>query len=232
MSGSNQLPAISLDELERLIRILGLLGSSHDGEVLAAARHAVRWVAEKRTDWRTLLTPDPEPAVTSVSVAVSDADLEARAEAAYDQGYQAGLKQGLASMAAQVKAQAAFVQPAGSAWTNAAMMGLGAAQSPVGGFSAARGGSAGQNAQGPVRPPAAPSGASWQQPGASNPYPAGSWQAVCQELLDRDDAGVPGVLRSRERTFVADVLARGFPTLTAAQEHWLRDIAGRNSLSW
>lgn len=215
MSGSNGL-AISLDELERLIRLLGMLGSSADGEVLAAARHAVRWVAEKRTDWRTLLTPEPEPAVTGVVTAPDPEALEAnrlrdRAQA-FDLGYQEGRRAGLTQAMAQVKAQAQMA--ANHPWNGP--------QSPVGGFSTARGGSAGQNAQGPVRAPAAPLGG----------CPPGSWQAVCQELLDRDDAGVPGVLRSRERTFVADVLSRGFPTLTAAQEHWLRDIAGRNGLSW
>lgn len=229
MSGSNQLAAISLDELERLIRLLGMLGSDFDAEVLAAARLAVRWVAEKHTDWRTLLTPPEEPGVVSVSVAASDADLEARAQA-FDQGYQAGLKQGLASMAAQVKAQAAM---AGNAQTRhqtaSAMWGTIAGNAPHSPLGAGlRGswqqttGSAHQPAQGPVRASAAPAGG----------YPPGSWQAVCQELLDRDDAGVPGVLRSRERTFVADVLARGFPTLTQAQEDWLRDIARRNSLHW
>lgn len=228
MSGSNGL-AISLDELERLIRLLGMLGSDFDAEVLAAARQAQRWVLEKRTDWRTLLTPDPEAGVTSVTAAADPEALEAarirdRAQA-FDLGYQEGLKQGLAKAMAQVKAQAQAAQYGSvpsSAWTNAARMGLGAAQKPASGSGAAGGCPAGPVGQGPVRPPAAPPGG----------YPPSSWQAVCQELLDRDDAGVPGVLRSRERQFVSDVLARGFPTLTAAQEHWLRDIAGRNHMSW
>ena len=36
---------------DQLAKILGLLGSAHDGEVLAAARRAVAYLAERRLHW-------------------------------------------------------------------------------------------------------------------------------------------------------------------------------------
>jgi hypothetical protein len=61
---------ISLAELGRLLKILGLLGSSHDGEVLAAARKASEWVRDHSTSWEALLVPPdlPNP-VSGVGVA-------------------------------------------------------------------------------------------------------------------------------------------------------------------
>jgi len=43
---------------ERLARVLGMLGSSHDGEVLNAARLAVRIVKESGSIWEQVITPD------------------------------------------------------------------------------------------------------------------------------------------------------------------------------
>jgi hypothetical protein len=42
---------------ERLARVLGLLGSSHDGEVLVAARQAERLRAEAGLTWPEILHP-------------------------------------------------------------------------------------------------------------------------------------------------------------------------------
>lgn len=212
MSGNNSLAGeITLDELERLIRILGMLGSSADGEVLNAARLAQRWVAEKGTDWRTLLTPEPEMAVTGVVAQQDPAALAAERAQAAQENYRKGYKAGLDAMAAQVKAQAAYASPTGHAGTRQQT-----AQAMWGTISG----------QTPQPPPAA-------SPGQRNTYPTGTWQWVAQELLDRSDAGIPGVFRgSRESGFVSDILARGFPNLTQAQENWLRSIASRSGLSW
>lgn len=236
MSGANRvLPDITLDELSRLIRILGLMGSAHDGEALAAARFAVRWVAEHQTSWEALLVPEPEQGVVSV-VAVADPNETSRLEEA---AYEAGYREGLKVMAAQVKAQAglgAAQVPPQSRWTqtfttmagNAPGAGLGGSGAQVPPWARAK-------AQGPVRgsgtsPGTSPGAAGG---GAGKVWPAGSWQAVAQALLDRDASGVPAVFRgSREQQFVADVLARGFASLTPAQDTWLRDIAGRNGMNW
>lgn len=216
MSAANE---ISLDELGRLIRLLGMLGSQHDGEALNAARLACRWVAEKQTSWATLLTPEPEPAVSGVAVAGVDPELldaleeahQADRAAAYRNGYQAGLQ----AMAAQLKAQAAALHG-----TAPPANGPGSPQTPPR--------PAWATAQGGTRP-AAP--AASQAPPGGQPGVMLSWQMVAQELLARH-AAVPGVLRSREEAFVQDVLKRGFATLTTAQEAWLRDIAGRAGLGW
>lgn len=223
MSGSNALPEITLDELERLIRILGMLGSSSDGEVIAAARFAVRWVAEKGTDWRTLLSPPEEALPVTGVVAIADPDeAKTREAAAYDRGYREGIANGMQAMAAQVKAQANLqtgglaggpLHPIHPSWAAAA------AQAATGHSPFTQPVRPAQPAQGPVRGSGA---VSWGT----------SWQAVCKQLLDRAQS-IPGVFRgSREQTFVTDLLARGYPTLTPAQDKWLRDIAGRNSMSW
>jgi len=44
---------------ERLIKLLGMLGSSHDGEVLNAARHIDAMVRAGARDWDQLLSPAP-----------------------------------------------------------------------------------------------------------------------------------------------------------------------------
>lgn len=46
----------------RLIKLLGMLGSAHDGEVLNAARHIDAMVRASGSDWDKLLSPAaPEP---------------------------------------------------------------------------------------------------------------------------------------------------------------------------
>ena len=44
---------------ERLIKLLGMLGSAHDGEVLNAARHIDAMVRAGGRDWDRLLSPTP-----------------------------------------------------------------------------------------------------------------------------------------------------------------------------
>jgi hypothetical protein len=42
----------------RLVRLLGMLGSAHDGEVVNAARLAVRLIKGAGLDWHDVLSPD------------------------------------------------------------------------------------------------------------------------------------------------------------------------------
>ena len=67
--------AVSLDR-DRLTKLLGMLGSAHDGEVLAAARQAERLRAEARLSWAEILVPAlppprPSPANMTVAAAVA-----------------------------------------------------------------------------------------------------------------------------------------------------------------
>jgi hypothetical protein len=48
--------ASSLDR-DRLAKLLGMLGSDHDGEILAAARQAERLRSEARLTWADILAP-------------------------------------------------------------------------------------------------------------------------------------------------------------------------------
>jgi hypothetical protein len=49
---------------ERLSKILGLLGSSYDGEVVAAARRADALIRGASLTWRDLIVPAPVAVVT------------------------------------------------------------------------------------------------------------------------------------------------------------------------
>lgn len=57
---------MSPHERERLVRVLGMLGSAHDGEVVAAARQAAKIMTRHGLRWEqafplTLATEAPEP---------------------------------------------------------------------------------------------------------------------------------------------------------------------------
>ncbi|MFL5281848.1 MAG: hypothetical protein ACJ8AW_12860 [Rhodopila sp.] len=51
----------ALVDLHRLARVCGLLGSEHDGEVLAAARQAEKIRKKLGVTWEELLVPSPRP---------------------------------------------------------------------------------------------------------------------------------------------------------------------------
>lgn len=193
---------ITLDELARLIRLLGKMGSDSDAEALAAAKFAVKWVAEHQTDWTALLVPEPDSGVVSVAVGNAAAAEKAEADLAYQMGFDAGLAEGAkrthAAAMAAANLHAAQTAAAHSQWV------------PFGGS---------LNSTGPVQAQTAPLGGA-------------GWQAVALAILDHAKT-VPGVLRgAREEQFLRDILARGFRTLTQAQEQWLRDIAGRAGMTW
>ena len=206
MSGTNGAPAepdITLGELGRLIRILGMLGSAADSEVLAAATFAQKWLVEHATSWPALLVPPAAPGVLSVAVGPDQPEATA---AARDAAWQDGYAKGLASAGQQLAAQQAAQQAAQRASWQAPQA---AAQSAY------------------VRQATQPAATT-----QSAPHPVGSWQAIAWELLQRQLMGIPGVLRPKEAQFCQDILARGFHTLTPPQEAWLRDIAGRSAISW
>jgi hypothetical protein len=48
-------PALAPAQAQRLIKLLGLLGSDHDGEVAAAGRHADRLVRESGLTWSDII---------------------------------------------------------------------------------------------------------------------------------------------------------------------------------
>ena len=51
----------ALVDLRRLARVCGLLGSEHDGEVLAAARQAEKIRKKLGVTWEELLVRSPRP---------------------------------------------------------------------------------------------------------------------------------------------------------------------------
>lgn len=118
------------EELGRLIRILGMLGSAHEGERAAAALKAAEWVREHQTDWQTLLLP-PLVANPVVSVGVGPAEAPQRPvqpAGPWVGGFTAAARQA-AQQATQAYAQAAMNQQAQPApFTNFNMNGT----TPVG----------------------------------------------------------------------------------------------------
>src|SRR3954447_13797385 len=59
---------------ERLAKLLGLMGSAHDGEVVAAARQAERLRAEAGLTWQQIMVPTLPPPHRSAPVqTVADA---------------------------------------------------------------------------------------------------------------------------------------------------------------
>lgn len=80
------------DKRDRLIQILGMMGSAHDGEVLNAARLAQRLIGSEALTWEEVLKNiKPEPANAS----------PASYSAGYASGYAKGLKDGYASAQSQ-----------------------------------------------------------------------------------------------------------------------------------
>lgn len=96
---------IAEEELGRLIRILGMLGSASAGERAAAALKAAEWVRSHQTDWQTLLLPPVvvNP-VVSVGVGVPDAPPQKPVQPApspYAPNFAAAVQAAMAQQAAQ-----------------------------------------------------------------------------------------------------------------------------------
>lgn len=75
--------AAKLDR-RRLVKVLGMLGSRHDGEVLAAARLAQYMIGQAKVSWAELLDvkpgeePEPLPQEDDVQAAAAAAAAQAR----------------------------------------------------------------------------------------------------------------------------------------------------------
>lgn len=75
--------AAKLDR-RRLVKVLGMLGSRHDGEVLAAARLAQYMIGQAKVSWAELLDvkpgeePEPLPQEDDVQAAATAAAAQAR----------------------------------------------------------------------------------------------------------------------------------------------------------
>ena len=64
------------DFLDKLAKVLGMLGSAHDGEVVAAARRAEAMVRGARLTWRDVIISTPSPVVVIENDAeVSDSEM-------------------------------------------------------------------------------------------------------------------------------------------------------------
>jgi hypothetical protein len=70
----------------RLIQILGMMGSAHDGEILNAAKMAQRLLGAEATTWGDILNGGGGYTEEAVRTVVTEA---------YDKGYQEGLRKGL-----------------------------------------------------------------------------------------------------------------------------------------
>lgn len=66
------LALLDADDATRLARLLGMLGSAHDGEVLNAARMADRFVRERGLTWSQLILPKPKAEPVRSSTASPD----------------------------------------------------------------------------------------------------------------------------------------------------------------
>ncbi len=73
-------------ELDRgkLTKLLSLLSSNHDGEVLNAGRKASRLVKQAGLSWETLLGQPPKPTTTTVTAVEPDQDLLEKIEGCLD----------------------------------------------------------------------------------------------------------------------------------------------------
>jgi len=75
--------AARLDRV-RLVKVLGMLGSQHDGEVLAAARLAQYMLGQAKMSWADLLNvkpgeePEPLPQEESAQAAAAEAAAKSR----------------------------------------------------------------------------------------------------------------------------------------------------------
>jgi hypothetical protein len=58
---------VTAAELQRLERLLGMLGSDFDGEIINAARLANRLIREAKVSWAQILHPPASPAPTAAT---------------------------------------------------------------------------------------------------------------------------------------------------------------------
>jgi hypothetical protein len=54
---TNTVPSLDASSAQRLVRLLGMLGSAHDGEVATAGRKADRLIRERGLNWSQIIAP-------------------------------------------------------------------------------------------------------------------------------------------------------------------------------
>jgi hypothetical protein len=78
---------LSANEMQRLIMLLGMMGSDHDGEVMNAAKAAMRLLGKAGLTWEEVLQGIP-------GGKYSDDDMRSAIALARKQGYDIGLEEG------------------------------------------------------------------------------------------------------------------------------------------
>ena len=93
------------DKKKRLIQLLGMMGSEHDGEILNAARLAQRLIGSEGLTWEEVLS--------SGNGKISQDDMQVLFNAGhkkgYDEGYRRGLAEGHAKQPRAVQPGTSFV---------------------------------------------------------------------------------------------------------------------------
>lgn len=87
------------EDKTRLIQLLGMMGSDHDGEVLNAARLAQRLIRGHRLSWVEVFNGSAAPVSGGINRAaggrgwwLEEADVKREIDAAYQAGFAAGVK--------------------------------------------------------------------------------------------------------------------------------------------
>ncbi len=75
-------PPLTPKDRDRLVKLVGMLGSEHDGEVLAAARKATALLKEAKLTWADVVTGTPAPQQRTFTMDMSGFDSAMRAAAA------------------------------------------------------------------------------------------------------------------------------------------------------
>jgi hypothetical protein len=64
---TNAVLSLDASSAQRLVRLLGMLGSAHDGEVANAGRMADRLIREHGLTWSQIIAPTPSATLTPLS---------------------------------------------------------------------------------------------------------------------------------------------------------------------
>lgn len=79
---------MDLEKRRRLIALLGMIGSAHDGEILNAARLAQRLIGSEGLTWEEVLS--------NGNGAISQSDMQVLFDAGFRKGHDDGYRKGLA----------------------------------------------------------------------------------------------------------------------------------------
>lgn len=97
---------LPLKDKERLIQLLGMIGSTFDGEVLNAARLARRILYDYKLSWREVVEGRLNGSASTVLGDVNLAAARERGrEEGYAEGFEAGMDEGARIAAAAIKAE-------------------------------------------------------------------------------------------------------------------------------